>query len=321
VSAEQERIDAQASDWIVRASEPTFTAAEARELAKWRAADPRHERSYQQLEQISDDIQHLTHLSPLGRTMPERGRVRTSWQTLRVLAAAIVMVVVAAVLYFSHSEPTRIATEIAELREVRLPDGSLVTLGPKSQLAFRFTSAERRVTLGGGAAFFEVTRDPSRPFIVDAGISSVRVVGTQFEVNKAGTSVRVAVLEGVVQVAAPGQAEGNSPAHTLHAGYRAEVDSHRGGPLRIDIEATSVQPGAWRQGWLAYDDATLGEVLADLSRYSTRRVTLADPALSTLRITAAFKASERDAFLSTLSGALPVRVTQASDGSFTLEPT
>ena len=96
--------------------------------------------------------------------------------------------------------PTQVATQVAEVRETTLPDGTRVVLGAESQLSFEVTQRVRHATVVGGDAYFAVARDSARPFTVSIGDVQVRVVGTQFEIRRRSGEVSVAVAEGTVDV-------------------------------------------------------------------------------------------------------------------------
>jgi len=95
-----------------------------------------------------------------------------------------------------------------------LPDGSVVTLNKNSELSYpaHFEGAERNVILKG-EAFFSITANKAQPFVIDAGNSSVTVVGTTFNVKSKNDVTEVIVESGIVEVAkkekavrlAPGQ--------------------------------------------------------------------------------------------------------------------
>ncbi|MEJ1961315.1 MAG: FecR domain-containing protein [Gammaproteobacteria bacterium] len=70
-------------------------------------------------------------------------------------------------------------------------DGSAITLNTDSQLRVALTEAERRVDLKQGEAFFEVAKDSTRPFVVEAGRKRVVAVGTKFSVRRDGDFVEV----------------------------------------------------------------------------------------------------------------------------------
>jgi ferric-dicitrate binding protein FerR (iron transport regulator) len=90
-----------------------------------------------------------------------------------------------------------------QVREVTLPDGSMVKLNAHSKMIYpeRFDSKRREVFLDG-EGFFEVTHDKKHPFVVRAGELSIRVLGTKFNVkaNSLDTLITTTLLEGSVRV-------------------------------------------------------------------------------------------------------------------------
>lgn len=92
------------------------------------------------------------------------------------------------------------ATTAGGYERVTLPDGSVIALNANSRVDVRYSSAERRVSLIGGEAQFNVTKNKQRPFIVGVGGISVRAVGTAFNVRMEPGEVEVLVTEGRVQV-------------------------------------------------------------------------------------------------------------------------
>ena len=100
---------------------------------------------------------------------------------------------------------TIFTTKAAERKQLTLADNSIVHLGPSSTLKVAANYAKqhlREVFLEDGNAFFEVSKDPSHPFIVHTSLVSTRVLGTKFKVsnNRADSRIEVSLSEGKVQV-------------------------------------------------------------------------------------------------------------------------
>ena len=94
-------------------------------------------------------------------------------------------------------------TNLHDLKKITLEDGSIVTLGKESTITFpqHFDGTQRQVRLDG-EAFFDVTKDPERPFIVYAGELTTQVLGTSFNVKsyKGAETIEIQVITGRVSV-------------------------------------------------------------------------------------------------------------------------
>jgi transmembrane sensor len=202
---------------------------------------------------------------------------------------------------------TVIETRSGENRDVPLGDGSIVTAGAESVLWATLTRDSREVTLERGEAFFHVAKDSERPFIVKVGATKVAAVGTAFNVRRAGERVVVAVAEGIVEV----------DARQLSVGHQLSIDTTRGGASMQIVDAASI--AAWREGLLQYRNEPLRAIIADVVRYSTQEIVIADPEVANLRMTTTVFTNDVDSWLQGLEAAVPVRVVRAADGSAHLE--
>jgi transmembrane sensor len=116
------------------------------------------------------------------------------------LAASVPLITIAAGWLALHSSATTIETDRAERREVVLNDGSVVNLEPETVLRVDLGKVQRYVVLTRGRALFHVAKNPARPFIVHAGDTNVRAVGTIFGVEQKNQNIIVTVSEGKVSV-------------------------------------------------------------------------------------------------------------------------
>ena len=93
-----------------------------------------------------------------------------------------------------------------DIRLLRLPDGSRVWVNQNTKIAYtdEFAGDTREVTLSG-EAFFEVAKDPDKPFIITSGAVRTTVLGTSFNVEAyAGKPIAVSVRSGLVKVQSSG---------------------------------------------------------------------------------------------------------------------
>lgn len=236
--------------------------------------------------------------------------------------AALAAVVLLSGAWFLRPHGPDYATRVAEIRDVRLNDGSVVTLGARSALDVDFTPAERTVRLTSGEAFFSISHDVSRPFVVLAGDKRIRVVGTKFNVNYDGRHIRVSVQQGIVDVmrgTAPHDAGRAPPADSVRLVAGQQIAAAAAGPLEAPEPLRGAEPGAWRSGRLNYQDASLAEIVSDANRYRAQAIRIASPSLANERLTTSFSISQIDQMLETLPNTLPVVVKRDADGSIALQ--
>lgn len=145
---------------------------------------------------------------------------------------------------------------------ITLDDGTKVWLNSGSSLRYpvKFTGKERRVELSG-EALFDVTHNPASPFVVETGKTTMTVRGTKFNVRDfAGESLaHTTLIEGCVEV------ENQTGKVTLHPGMQAQTHSPSDS-LSVREVDTNIYT-AWTEDKIAFYNAGLEEVLAEIGRY------------------------------------------------------
>lgn len=142
--------------------------------------------------------------------------------------------------------------------QLTLPDGTRVWLNAASSIRFplRFTTGSRVVEITG-EAYFEVQKDPTRPFLVKTGGVNVRVLGTRFDINTYADepAATTTLLDGSVQV-------GSS---VLRPGQQARVKPD--GMINIVDDSDAEAAVAWKNGFFQFDHTNLPAVMRQLSRW------------------------------------------------------
>lgn len=200
------------------------------------------------------------------------------------LAVAAVLAVVAVPLVLVRLQADHV-TSTAELREIALDDGSMVTLSGGSAIAVSSGAGERTVTLIQGEAFFTVRPDATRPFRVVAGSVRTTVLGTEFDVRRDGAGVTVTVEQGIVQV----DSTVSGAQERLEAGDALRVD-WQGAAARA-TDRVPVAAG-WRRGQLLAQNETLADAVDQLRRYYGGTIILADDSLRGRRITGVYNLAD-----------------------------
>jgi transmembrane sensor len=191
---------------------------------------------------------------------------------------------------------------------VALPDGSHLDLNGATELQVDFSPGRRHIVLRAGEAMFSVAHDSSRPFVVDTAQGSVTVTGTRFDVRQDPAATRVAVEQGSVRVQGMGTALAQ-----LGAGQGSHIDEQGNVAAPYTVNAAALT--AWRQGKLVFDNATLADVVAEVSRYRTQPLWVAPGKVAQLRVSSTFSTDDTDALLRALPSILPVAIKAHEDGS------
>lgn len=314
---------AAAADWLVRLHDAPGDEALAVAWLQWCEQDPRNLQEFHSAQSVwhaanPSEPQLPSLPEPMLSAPPpvERWASRRSW--LGMAATVLVAVAVGSTVYLRSGDDElqqSYATPIAGTGSSVLPDGSRVELGADSRITTRYTARQRSISVDFGEAYFLVAKDPSRPFLVDAGDMKVTAVGTAFNVRRNSDRVVIAVSEGRVQLdnnESPDTADLAKSATTpLVAGQQAIYSNDSRTVTIADIKAADV--ASWRNGVLKYMHEPLGSVAQDLSRYHSKRIIISDARLSAMPFTGTVFSTRIDDALSALESVFPLQVKERSD--------
>jgi transmembrane sensor len=289
----------QAADWFLRLREEA-SEEELREWTQWCAADPENLREYERIRATWRGLGQLQ--SPAER----RGFLAQH----RALAAVAACVVVGAASLLAWnaglfvSDLQMLTTRQTSNQSATLPDGSTLTLAPRTQVAVDFSGAERSLDLSQGEAYFTVQPDRNKPFVVRTAGLQVIAVGTAFNVKSAPGHVVVTVTEGLVEAA------NGEESWRVAAGHQIDYDLERRSARIAAVDAQ--RELGWREGRLEYFDKPLATVIADANRYSERRIEIADPRLESLTYTGTIFTQALEDWLQAMESTFDIRV-EAND--------
>ncbi len=337
--------DAVAADWVLRLAEREVSEQTLSEWLTWCEADPRNRKAFEAMEtvwRVSGDVDAVEFAGSADAAASAVVNGAPSTAVVRLLAVAsnrhprhrrIAAVAIAASVLalaclplvwrlapWSDALPlvdaqANLQTERGHVRSVQLADGTRVDLGGESALSVRYTSDTRLVVADAGEAYFNVHKDRTRPFVVQAGPLTVTAVGTAFSIQRERDSVTVTVTEGVVEARAARL--GPTPVR-LAAGQRARLD--RGEWVQSVEPVDTRAAAAWRQGRLEFRDEPLRLAVARINRYGDRRIVIEDPAIQDLRVTGTAYTDRIDAWLDGVQVVLPIRVDTANGERVVLVP-
>jgi transmembrane sensor len=287
----------QAAQWLVLMHEQPLSAAQQEACTRWRQTDPEHERAWQRVVHVQQQLGGLPPAVALGTLNRER---RQALKALLVLAA------LSPAGYFGYrfgSQQGWMAdyhTAVGERRQMTLADGSVINLNTDSAIDVHFDAGQRLIRLVRGEIMVTTATDPAgRPLRVVSEQGLMEPLGTRFNVRQFDGTTQLAVLQGRVRVT-PLQ----GPPLVVEAGEQRSFSATVFGPVRAANDLTT----SWTQGQLVADNLPLRDFFHELTRYRAGRLHC-DDSVADLRISGGFRLDDTDAILAALPSTLPVRVT------------
>jgi transmembrane sensor len=321
------KIDNEAFEWVARKHARGLSEPENAAFGAWLDADIRHKGAYARAMAIYNAI----NLATVPQSIPagdegqaaandavpaRRGFARRSFLACGGIAAGL-LAAVGAMRFSAPQQEAVLITARGELRKVPLQDKSIATINSGSRIEVQFTDKQRMVNLREGEAWFEVAKDKSKPFIVEAGDAYVRAVGTAFSVRRFENGAEVLVTEGTVEV---WTRDSGAQRRRLSAGERAFLAPRTSNiaVVRQPIEVS--RKLAWREGKLILKNQTLSEAVADFNRYSPKTIVILDAALGNKRLFGQYQLDAPELFARDVSTILGVPLVITADRIYIGQP-
>lgn len=287
-------IRTRAAEWIVQiegaaSEEERNISSEACRV--WLSQDARHAQVFRQMQGMWQSVD-----------APKPSR------KLPAIVAALAVAVFAYALLPTEQWLADQKTALGEVRRVKLADGSTLVLDSATAVDIHMDANKREIRLHAGKVLAEVAKDAQgRPFVVSSRDGEARALGTRYIVDQHTADTAVAVIESSVAVSSRKYPE-----------RRVVLQAGEGIRYTVAGVGTSepVSPAAleaWTQSRLVFNEATLAQVVTELSRYRRGILTLkgADK-LDGLHFTGVLPLDDTDAALHIIVQNLPVKVVQVT---------
>jgi transmembrane sensor len=299
----------EAVNWILRIQNHDLTEEEQTELNHWIEQSALHKDIYASLNETWDMMtlvemgqENITHSQT---STASDGRFLRFFKSFfgnpaKPIATAFSALMIIGLWNYSEtpqplekvSENTLIVhheTTKGEQDTATLNDGSSIVLNTDTEIATKYSANTREADLIKGEAYFKISKNPDRPFIITSGKHRVTVLGTEFSVQKTRNGIDVNVFSGRVAVQNNFERSdeiilnGGDKIKTLQNGAYSQ-------PERTDIDTAF----AWKNGLIIFENTPLQKAITEINRYQERQIFLRCNAPKQTSISGVFRIDSLD---------------------------
>lgn len=344
-------IEQEAADWLIKLDGDTpLNEAELADLKQWMGRSPIHRKELLELNQFWQNNVLTELMVPLtSQDQSITNKLLIWWQQPKrlVLAAYSSALFLAVLSFWLLYQPLQesnglYVTAVGQQKTVQLADGSQMELNTNSQVKVMYGDEYRNIYLYQGQVHFEVAKNKDLPFRVYASNGRVQAVGTAFTVRIKDDSLNVLVTEGTVALAAVGaptdkpvsqqindieQVAKSYPIVSstelglLDSGQKASLtfkSQNTSDEQAMDLAITEVaedemsQQQSWRQGWIVFNGQPLEYAVAEISRYTTVSIDIAEESVKSIPIGGRFKVGQVDDMFAALESSFGIEIKKLS---------
>lgn len=256
-------------DLLAKYFEGTSTQEELQSVEKWIEQNPVEFNQYKTIWGLGANFSYPEnnnsfHLLRSKITFENKKVAMQPNRSLWKIAASLLLLAVFGFITFNYvsntfmqDEYTMVYSSQENLKEVTLKDGTKVWLkqNSKIEISDAFNEEERKIILSGNA-FFDVAKNPNKPFVIAASDIDVKVLGTSFSINQNNKLIKVSVKTGKVNVSSELQETDLLP---------NEAVSYEKGSKEFTLSIIiDKNHWAWTDKKLSFEETELKDVIAKI---------------------------------------------------------
>jgi transmembrane sensor len=308
-SPREKRIGREAADWVVKFDGVEFDARDVRAFRRWLAKSEDHRAAFQLASRTWHKLDLLTRLEAFD--LPANDDAPMISRRALAAGAGVLAVGIGSYVALSAGNAEAFETGIGERREIELADGTRVLLNASSRIEARIGEDRREARVIAGEALFSIAESTAGLFSIATPSGEIEAASGEVLVKLLPDGALVALLSDGARASRRTWLGGSPPvaadasSEIVFAGETVAVDAVSADQLERRL--------SWRDGMLAFDNTTLAEAAADVTRQSGVNFVFANPALAQLRIGGLIRADDLDAFLALLRDNLAVNSERRGD--------
>jgi transmembrane sensor len=283
----------QAIAWYLQVNAAQHDADVKAKFDSWIKQDTSHAKAYEQINRIFKPLEGIDVKAAKESIVSVLHTERKLKRRRNASGIAFAITMFTAIYFGSQSTDVKVMladnkTAIGESKTLVLPDQSSIIMNTNTALDVKFDQHQRIIKLYKGEVYVEVSKDASRPFLVETEHGDIRALGTKFNVNRTSESTHVAMIESKVKACNQPSVFSNIIANSaqrvcvvLHTGQAVTIRNQSLDKVQeIDVDAIS----SWTKGTVAFDAQPLPKVLSDLQRYSPKKITFSASELNAIKV-------------------------------------
>lgn len=305
-------------DLLVRFFADEVSPAEREQVLNWKEASTENKKQFEELwivwqtmdkTSMQNEINIEAEWNHLQSTIDQKSNHKTRSISLSgVLRIAAAIFIAFGLFYYGLNllSGNSVKTNSTETREIILSDGSRVTLNAGSKLSYkRNFGKELRIVSLQGEAFFEVQKNPDRPFIVQLGDAEIKVLGTSFNVKayKNENKIEVTVAEGLVSL----YDKNMEQKKVLAAKGEKAVFNKQQKIIKKQINEDRNYI-SWKTRIIVFDNENLTNIASALENVYHKDIILQNSALNNCTVTTKFENKDLDTVLKVLKSTLDIHI-------------
>ena len=297
-----------AVDWMVLLESGLANEDDYQDFQEWLNANRLHQQIWQELQQSVEQPFQQLHQQSLNANLPVNVVTQSVLQAnkqrvKRMIKGGFSLILIMGFGTFFWLQQTRplsffqadYYTRTAEQKQIKLKDGSQITLAAYSAIKVDYSENQRNIYLLDGSLIANVIADKKRPFFVHTNQAKMQALGTEFMVNQQTDYSDLAVLKHTVK------ASNTHRFKVVEQGHTVRVNKHQIQDLGISAESLA----GWKDGVLQVEDMRLSEFIELVKPYHRGAIYLSDN-IKNMKVYGVFYLNDTDKILEVLKTTQPI---------------
>ncbi|MCT7911243.1 FecR domain-containing protein [Arcobacter lacus] len=296
-----------------------FTKSQELEFNTWINENIEHKKAFEKVERLQLLYSSLSKniKDKISQEVHQEIKSEKSFKKAKIFKIAASILLLIGVSLFTVNEYLNFGIKHTfvtdkEIKDIVLPDGSRVVVDAKTKLDIKYYKDKREVNLSFGKALFDVAKNPDKPFIVNANMIKVEVLGTNFEVKNEKDKIDVDVIRGKVKVEQNRNDEIKELA-ILTEGKHISFDKQNSKVRLKDIDIKTI--ASWKDGVLFFQDDSLEKAINEFKKYKDVNIVIQKEAQK-YSVSGSFPIDDMDKFLFALTKIYPLKVDKKEDFTY-----